>query len=107
MTTLIITIGLVILLIILRVFEVYKFIKNLSKVCNEYDLKYINKHPMCAIDMIKDRDNYFTRCEWSAYNFIYLKGPSPREMFLSLKPLTLERQYNNYVISRLKNYEII
>lgn len=35
MTTLIITIGLVILLITVRVFEVYKFIKNISKVCNE------------------------------------------------------------------------
>jgi hypothetical protein len=107
MMTLIITIGLVILLITIRVFEVYYFLKKLSKLCNQYDLKYINKHPLCAIDMIRDRDNYFTNCDWSAYNFVYLKGPSPRKMFLSHKPLTLESQYNKYVIDRLKNYEII
>jgi hypothetical protein len=52
-------------------------------------------------------DNYYLYSEWSAYNFLFLKGPSPINMFFSLKPLTIEKQYNPYVVNKLKEYEII
>lgn len=94
-------------LIIIRTYNVYLFLKYISKICNNYDLKYINKHPLCAIDMIKDRDNYYMYSDWSAYNFLYLKGPSPRKIFFSFKKLTLNNFYNNYIIERLNDYEII
>ena len=95
------------LVLVVRYIEFTIFMKKVSKVCNDYDWKYINKHPMCLLDKIKNEDGYYLTSEWSAYNFLFLKGPSPKDMFLSFKPLTIENQYDKEAIERLKEYEII
>ena len=80
--------------------------KKVSKMCNKYDWKYINENPESLIDKMKNENGYYLTSEWSAYNFLYLKGPSPKEMFLSFKRLTIENQYNKEVVDKLKKYEI-
>lgn len=99
--------GLILLTIITRVIEFILFMKKVSKVCYKYDWKYINKHPMNLLDFMKNRKTYYLTSEWSAYNFLYLKGPSPKSMFLSFKRLTIESQYNKEIVDRLKEYEVI
>jgi hypothetical protein len=99
--------GLILVTLVTRIIEFRLFMKKLSKVCHKYDWKYVNKHPMCLLDMIKDKKNYYVNSEWSAYNFLFLKGPNPRSMFLSFKRLTIESQYNKKVVDRLKEYEVI
>lgn len=100
-------IGLILVTLVTRIIEFMLFMKKVNKACYKYDWKYINKHPMCLLDIIKDRRTYYFNSEWSAYNFLYLKGPSPKSMFLSFKKLTIENQYNKKVVDRLKEYEII
>ena len=95
------------LVLVVRYIEFSIFMKKVSKICNKYDWKYINKHPMCLLDKIKNENGYYLTSEWSAYNFLFLKGPSPKDMFLSFKPLTIENIYNKEAIDRLKKYEII
>lgn len=102
-----ISFGLILLTLITRIIEFILFMKKLSKICFEYDWNYINKHPINLLDVIKDRKLYYLTSEWSAYNFLYLKGPSPKSMFLSFKRLTIENQYNKEIIERLKEYEAI
>jgi hypothetical protein len=98
-------VAIILILILVRVLETYLFIKKVSKVCHQYDWKQINNDDMLILE-IKEKDYYLT-CEWSAYNFLYIKGPSPMAMFFSLKPLTIEQQYNKEVVNALKKYEII
>ena len=100
-------IGLILVTLVTRIIEFVLFMKKLSKICHKYDWKYVNKHPMCLLDMIKDKKNYYVNSEWSAYNFLFLKGPSPKSMLLSFKKLTIENQYNKQTVDRLKEYEII
>ena len=100
-------IGLVLVTLLTRVIEFILFMKKVSKLCYKYDWKYVNKHPMCLLDMMKNRKGYYMTNDWSAYNFLYLKGPSPKSMFLSFKKLTIENQYNKQTVDRLKEYEII
>ena len=95
------------LVLIVRYIEFTIFMKKVSKVCNKYDWKHINKNPLCLIEKMKNENDYYLTSEWSAYNFLFLKGPSPKKMFLSFKPLTIEKQYNEQVINKLKEYEII
>ena len=95
------------LVLVVRYIEFTIFMKKVSKVCNDYDWKYINKHPMCLLDKMKNEDTYYLTSEWSAYNFLFLKGPSPKQMFFSLRPLRIERQYNEQKVNRLKEYEVI
>ena len=94
------------LVLVVRYIEFTIFMKKVSKVCNDYDWKYINKHPMCLLDIMENRKSYYVTSEWSAYNFLFLNGPRPLSMFLSFKKLTIECQYNKEVIDRLKEYEI-
>ena len=107
MTTLTVVMWGVCILLLVRYIEVRIFLKKVSKVCNKYDWKHINKNPMCLLDKMKNKDGYFLTSEWSAYNFLFLKGPSPKQMYLSFKPLTLETVYNKEAIDKLKEYEII
>jgi hypothetical protein len=100
-------IGLVLVILVTRIIEFILFMKKVSKTCHKYDWKYVNKHPMCLLDMMKNRKGYYMTNDWSAYNFLYLKGPSPKSMFLSFKKLTIENQYNKKIVDRLKEYEII
>ena len=81
--------------------------KKLSRLCHKYDWKYVNKNSIHLLDIMKNRKTYYMTSEWSAYNFLFLKGPSPKSMFLSFKRLTIENQYNNDVLTRLKEYEVI
>lgn len=80
--------------------------KKITKVCYEYDWKVANENSGYVIDMISDA-NYYVYKEWSAYNFLFLKGSKPMDMFFSLKRLTIESQYNKELVNRLKKYEII
>ena len=100
-------VGLFLITVVTRIIEFKLFITKVSKVCHKYDWKYTNKNPMCLLDMMKDTNNYFLTSEWSAYNFMFLKGPSPKTMLLSFKRLTIESQYNKNVVDRLKEYEYL
>jgi hypothetical protein len=58
---------------------------------------------MLVLEIIK-KDYYLTQT-WSAYNFLYLKGPSPLSMFFSFKGLSLEKQYDKEVVKKINEYE--
>jgi hypothetical protein len=99
-------IGLVLVTLLTRVIEFILFMKKVSKLCYKYDWKYVNEHPMCLLDMMENEKNYYVTNEWSAYNFLFLKGPSPKSIFLSFKRLTIENCYNKEALEKLKKYEI-
>jgi len=94
------------LVLVVRYIEFSIFMKKVSKICNKYDWKYINENPECLVDKMENENGYYLTSEWSAYNFLFLKGPSPKQMFLSFKLLTIEKQYNKEAIDKLKKYEI-
>jgi hypothetical protein len=98
-------INVICVLMLVRYFEVNFFLRKVSKLCNKYDWKYINEHPECLLDKMKNENGYYLDSEWSAYNFLFLKGPSPKQMYLSFKPLTLENVYDKEVLEKLKKYE--
>jgi hypothetical protein len=100
-----VTFFLILGLVIVRCIETYYFIKKVSKVCHQYDWKHVNQNDLLFLEIQKE--DYYLNCDWSAYNFLYLKGPSPMSMFCSFKPLTIEKQYNKEVVNTLKKYEII
>lgn len=81
------------------------FIQKVNKLCGKYDWKFVETNEEKVLDIIKK--DYYMNNEWSAYNFLYLQGPNPLNLFFSLKPLTLEAQYNKEAIEKLKQYEII
>jgi hypothetical protein len=60
---------------------------------------------LLLLEIIKNK--YYLNNEWSAYNFLFLKGPSPITLFFSLKPMKIEKQYNEEAVKKLKKYEII
>ncbi len=101
-----IAIYLIILLVAVRAIETRLFLKRVSKACYKYDWKVINENPELLLIKMANKDYHLTH-GWSAYNFLFLKGPSPLSMFLSFKSMTIENQYNNEVVDRLKQYEII
>jgi len=100
-----ISLILIALMIGTRVTECYLFVKKVSKVCKTYDWNYVETHENLVLDMFKE--DYYVTKEWSAYNFMFLKGPNPLSMFFSLKPVTIEAQYDNKVIEKLEQYEAI
>jgi hypothetical protein len=100
-----IVIWVIVGVLLTRCIELFLFMRKVSKLCNEYDWKYINKNPMCLLDKMNDEKGYFLTSDWSAYNFLYMKGPSPKKMFLSFKPLTLKTIYDKKVLDRLKQNE--
>ncbi len=101
------TFILILVLIIVRGLHVYFFYKRVSKVCNVYDWKYIDEYGDPLLDVLADENRYYVKAEWSAYNFLFLKGPSPLSVFFSLKPLTIESQYSCEAVEKLNKYEII
>jgi hypothetical protein len=96
---------LVFALIVTRIVECYLFIKRVSKVCYTYDWEFVDANENHLLDIIK-KDYHLTN-NWSAYNFLYLKGPSPLSIFFSIKPITIEKQYDKAVVDRIKKYAII
>ena len=99
------TIIFILILVGLRFVECYVFLKKVSKACHKYDWKYVNSHDILLLEMLEDK--YYLTSEWSAYNFLYLKGPNPLSLFFSCKPFTIEDQYNEYAVKRLVEYEVI
>ncbi len=91
--------------LIVRTIRVYYFIKQVSKACDKYDWNFVEDNERYVIDIMKE--NYYLNSDWSAYNFLFLKGPSPTDLFFSLKPLTIENQYDSFAVDKLKKYEII
>jgi hypothetical protein len=102
-----IAILLIIGLFITRAIETLLFIRKVSKACYKYDWKFVNDgNDLLLLEMMQS-DDYYVSKEWSAYNFLYLNGPSPLFMFLSCKRLTIKNLYNEDVVNRIKKYEII
>ena len=101
------TFILILVLLIVRFIHVYTFYRRVSEVCNKYDWKYIDEYGDPLLDVLADEDKYYVKAEWSAYNFLFLKGPSPLNVFFSLKPLKIESQYSVKAVERLKKYELI
>ena len=102
----IISIMFILLILIVRGIELYLFLKTVSRTCYKYDWKHVDHNDFLLVDMLTDEDYTKTK-EWSAYNFLFYKGPSPLEMYLSLKILKIENQYNKEVVKKLKQYETI
>ena len=96
--------SLLILVILLRVVQVYLFIKQVSRECDIYDWMSVDENPLRLIEILED--DYYVTAEWSAYNFLFLKGPSPLSMFFSFKRLTIENIYSKEVVARLNGDEI-
>lgn len=106
MTLLGITVVFILTVLITRIVEYLIFIKRVSKICSDYDWKYIDEHGYPVIDVLED-EHYYLKCKWSAYNFMFMDGPSPAQMIFSFKRLTIESQYNKDSINKLKKYEVI
>jgi len=100
------TFILLLILFVVRTFHVYFFMRKISKICYKYDWKYIDEYGDPLLDVLADEDTYYVKAEWSAYNFLFLKGPSPLKMFFSLKPLTIKDQYSKEAVEKLNRYEL-
>jgi len=100
----VIVLSLLVLVILLRVIQVYLFIKQISRECDIYDWMSVDENPLRLIEILED--DYYVTAEWSAYNFLFLKGPSPLSMFFSFKRLTIENIYSKEVVARLNGNEI-
>lgn len=87
--------------IFFRLILVYFFIKKISKLCFTYDRRFVKKNNEYFIEMVKDK-YYFKKSTWSAYNFLFLRGPSFIQMVFSIKPLTLESQYDKESVNKLR-----
>jgi hypothetical protein len=94
---------LLLVVVVTRLFQVYYFIKHISKICHMYDWMYVDDNVKCLFEIMQEK--YYLKSEWSAYNFLYLKGPSFTSMFFSTKPLTIEKQYSKEAISKINEYE--
>ena len=102
-----ITVVLAILgIFIVRGIHLYFFLKKVSKVCNDYDWRHADKYGFPAVEMLEDK-HYYVTSQWSAYHFLFMNGPNPLLMFFSLKPLTIEGQYDKIYVDRLREYEVI
>tara|TARA_R100000988_G_scaffold93042_1_gene57256 strand:- start:147 stop:470 length:324 start_codon:yes stop_codon:yes gene_type:complete len=101
-----ISLLLILTILIIRGVELYFFLKKISSLCHKYDWKHVDNNDFLLVDMLSDEDYTKTK-EWSAYNFLFYKGPSPLEMYLSFKSLKIETQYNKEVVKKLKQYEAI
>ncbi len=98
----------VILLLIVRSIEFYSFMMRMSKLCSRYDWKHVERpeNANLVVEMLSNKDYYMDR-EWSAYYFLFLKGPHPIKIFFTLNILEVESIYNKESVEKLKKYEII
>ena len=87
--------------------EFFIFIKKVVKICHDYDWKYVNDGNDLLLLDILDNEHYYISKTWSAYNFLYLKGPSPLKMFFSFKQLLITNQYNKEVLNKIRKYEVV
>ena len=97
-----------IVVIATRIFQVYKFFKLVSKLCHIYDRNYLNEHGDTNVRLVLDymTKDYHLTAEWSAYKWMFFKGPHPLLMFFSFESLTIEGQYGKEVVDRLTEYRV-
>jgi len=100
----VIVLSLLVLVFLLRIVQVYLFIKQVSRKCDIYDWIYVDENPLYLLEILED--DYYVNAKWSAYNFLFLKGPSPISMFFSFKCLTIENIYSKEAVAKLKGNEI-
>ena len=99
---------LAIVAIVTRIVQVYKFLKLVSKLCRIYDRNYVDKHSDGNIQLIWDlmEKDYHLKSQWSAYQWVFFKGPNPWLMPFSLKPLTIEGQYGESTVRKFIEYYV-
>lgn len=97
----IIGIGLVIFPFVIRFIQMKKFLKNISIICYMYDWKIVDEEPEKLLEILKE--NYYEKAEWSAYNFLFLQGPSPFSIFFSFKVLDIYNFYEKSIVDKVKN----
>ena len=86
---------------IIRFIQMKKFLKNLSVICHMYDWKIVDEDPEKLLEILKE--NYYMDAEWSAYNFLFLKGPSPFSMYFSFKVVDIYNFYEKEIVDKVKN----
>ena len=96
----IIGISLIVVSLLIRVIKFAKFMNNITKVCHIYDWKHVDENGNLLPEIIEH--NYWIKSEWSAYNFLYLKGPSPWRIFFSFKALELKNFYDAKIVEKVK-----
>lgn len=94
-------ISLIIISLLIRLIQFRRFLKNITKVCHIYDWKVVDENGDLLLEILEE--NYWLKAEWSAYNFMYLKGPKPIKMFFSFKTLELKNFYDEAIIEKVKN----
>jgi hypothetical protein len=94
-----------VIIILVRIFEFYFFMKRVNNVCMTYDWKYVDENEDLLPDMLQEK--YYLKAKWSAYNFLFLKGPHPFFILLSFKILTFDNIYNKDKVDKIRKYEII
>ena len=103
-----IVLSLIVLVLLFRTVQVYKFLKLVSKLCNIYDRNYINEHGDINISIVLEyiKENYHLTAEWSAYKWMFFKGPSPYSMFFSFEILDIEGQFGKKAVDKLAEYHV-
>ena len=96
----IIGVSLIIVGLLIRAIKFAKFMNNLTKICHIYDWRCVDENGDLLLEIIVPE--YYLRAEWSAYNFMYLKGPSPLKMFFSFKSLELRNFYDDEIVDKVK-----
>jgi len=96
----------IISVLLIRGLETYFFVKKVSKLCYDYDWEHIERNPLLVLDVM-DSNEYYEEKEWSAYNFLLFKGPTPYKLMFSLKKLDIYKIYDKELLKRLEKYEII
>jgi hypothetical protein len=94
-------IVLVIFPFVIRFIQMKKFLKNISTICYMYDWKIVDEEPEKLLEILKE--NYYIEAEWSAYNFLFLKGPSPFSIFFSFQVLDIYNFYERSIVDRVRN----
>jgi hypothetical protein len=104
------TLIILLVLVLIRTFELRLFIKKTVRACHLYDCKHAAKqfeiygNGALVEEMVNNKE--YHKAKWSAFRFVFLEGPSIMTMFFSLKPLTIKRQYDKRVVDKLNEYAI-
>ena len=105
-----VAISLLILVVLTTRFLAWRrFMRYISKICDRYDKQCIfkaNRIPE-LIAKLKDPDAYFLHHDWSAYHFLFLKGPHPYPILFSFRAYKIENFYSTSVIERLRSAGIL
>lgn len=99
---------LVIVVILTRAIQLHRFLKQVSRLCHIYDKNYLNEHGDTNVLLVLDymTEDYHLTAEWSAYNWMFFKGPNPFSMFFSFSSLTIEKQYGKEAVDKFEKYHV-